>query len=143
MSEERTKCPYCLEEIVAGAKKCSHCGEILDPTLRELEQLKSRQNQAQSPIIVSNNNNNNNNNGNGNAAPNMVPKSRLVYILLALFLGALGIHNFYAGFGGRGAVQLLITLLLGWCGIGFIIVGIWVLIEIFVVNTDARGVRFC
>ena len=139
MSEENTvKCPYCQEDIASGAKKCKHCGEILDPTMREMELLKSKA--AQGPVIISNNNNNNNNNGNN---PNFVPKSRLVYILLALFFGGLGIHNFYAGYGGRGAVQLLITLFLAWLfGIGLFIVGLWVLIEIFVVNTDARGVRF-
>ncbi|MBQ3218003.1 MAG: TM2 domain-containing protein [Akkermansia sp.] len=27
-----------------------------------------------------------------------MPKSRLAYILLGVFLGSLGIHNFYAGY---------------------------------------------
>jgi TM2 domain-containing membrane protein YozV len=29
------RCPYCAEEISAAAKKCKHCGEFLDSTLRE------------------------------------------------------------------------------------------------------------
>lgn len=28
------------------------------------------------------------------------PKSRLAYILMGLFLGGLGVHNFYAGYNG-------------------------------------------
>src|SRR5262249_39341966 len=35
-------------------------------------------------------------------------RSRAGYVLLGLFLGCLGVHNFYAGYSGRGAAQLLI-----------------------------------
>lgn len=68
------------------------------------------------------------------------PKSRGIYIVLALFLGGLGIHNFYAGYNGRGAAQLVITLVTGLSG-GIFLVAIWSFIECFVVNTDAYGRR--
>lgn len=69
-------------------------------------------------------------------------KSRVTFILFGLFLGCFGIHNFYAGYSGKGVAQLLITLFLGWIfGLGFVITGIWALIEIIVVNTDANGLR--
>lgn len=68
------------------------------------------------------------------------PKSRVLFIVLALFLGGLGVHNFYAGHHGRGAAQLVITLVTGIGGLYFL-VGIWALVECFVVNTDARGQR--
>lgn len=29
------KCPFCAETILADARKCKHCGEIVDPTLRQ------------------------------------------------------------------------------------------------------------
>ena len=29
------KCPFCLEPIIQGAKKCKHCGEYLDTNLRQ------------------------------------------------------------------------------------------------------------
>ena len=41
-SEEDTKrCDFCGEKILAIAKKCKHCGEILDVTLRAVEEAKT------------------------------------------------------------------------------------------------------
>jgi hypothetical protein len=31
----QTACPYCGETILAIAKKCKHCGEMIDPNLRQ------------------------------------------------------------------------------------------------------------
>lgn len=33
-------CPYCSEPIHPKSKKCKHCGEVLDPQMREIEMLK-------------------------------------------------------------------------------------------------------
>jgi TM2 domain-containing membrane protein YozV len=68
------------------------------------------------------------------------PKSRLAYVLLGLFLGALGVHNFYAGYAGRGIAQLLISLLFCWIG-SPVVVAIWALIEVIAVDHDAQGVK--
>ena len=62
---------------------------------------------------------------------------RLVYILLAVFLGGIGIHNFYAGYTERGVAQLLIAVLT--CGIGAIVTYIWAIVEICTVTVDAKG----
>lgn len=71
-----------------------------------------------------------------------IAKSRVTFVLLGLFLGCLGIHNFYAGYSGKGVAQLLITIFLGWVfGLGIFITGVWALIEIIVVSNDAQGVR--
>ena len=72
-------------------------------------------------------------------------KSKLVAGLLALFLGTMGIHNFYLGYTQKGVIQLLITLL-GSClfFIGPIVTAIWALVEaIFIftgkINVDGKG----
>ena len=69
-------------------------------------------------------------------------KSRAGYVILGLFFGCLGVHNFYAGYAGRGIAQLLITIFTGWIfGIGVLVTFVWALIEIIAVNTDANGLR--
>ena len=74
--------------------------------------------------------------------PRLRPKcSRLTYVLLAFFLGGFGIHNFVAGRTAPGVAQLLLTLLLGWTGIGLLVVAVWVIVEIFGVTHDDNGVR--
>ena len=66
-------------------------------------------------------------------------KSRLIYVVLAFFLGMLGIHNFYADRTGRAVAQLLITLLLWWLFIPLIAVWIWVLVDVLTVKTDGNN----
>jgi len=66
-------------------------------------------------------------------------KSRGVYIILALLLGLIGIHNFYIGRYGSGAFQLIFTVALGWTIIAPIFVFLIVLIEMFTVKTDGKG----
>ena len=41
-TNEQVSCPYCAEMINRAAKKCKHCGEFLDPALREIELLKNQ-----------------------------------------------------------------------------------------------------
>ena len=62
-------------------------------------------------------------------------KSRAAYICLGLFFGGLGVHNFYAGYVGRGITQLLLTLFV----VGIFFVPIWVLVEIIAINKDVSG----
>jgi TM2 domain-containing membrane protein YozV len=67
-------------------------------------------------------------------------KSRTSYIVLGIFLGSLGIHNFYAGYTGRAVGQLCLTVLtLGYLGI---VSWIWAIIEICIVDKDSTGLRF-
>lgn len=67
-------------------------------------------------------------------------KSRQVYVLLGIFLGVFGVHNFYAGYIQRAVSQLCITLLT--CLYGAVVSWIWAIVEICVINKDAEGVEF-
>lgn len=69
-------------------------------------------------------------------------KSRLSYVLLGVFLGGLGIHNFYAGYTGRGVTQLVLTVFLWWLVVPLFVVAVWALVEVVTVTEDAQGVRF-
>jgi TM2 domain-containing membrane protein YozV len=68
------------------------------------------------------------------------PKSRTVYILLAIFFGAYGVHNFYAGDKKAGLIKLLVSLLT--CFIGAIPMFIWAIVDAINVKQDANGVQF-
>ena len=70
--------------------------------------------------------------------PPYEPKSKMAAGLLGIFLGSLGVHNFYLGFTGKAVAQLLITLLT--CGIGGAISGIWGLIEGIMILTGSIAV---
>jgi len=72
-------------------------------------------------------------------------KSKLVAGLLGIFIGGLGIHNFYLGYQQKAITQLLLSTI-GFIIIGPIIAGIWGLIEGIqiltgTIETDAKGNR--
>ena len=68
------------------------------------------------------------------------PKSGVFYILLAFFLGTLGIHNFYAGFWKRGLTQLFLTLFSPlFLFLPLIITSLWALFELLFKNKSADG----
>lgn len=58
-------------------------------------------------------------------------KSKVAAGLLALFLGALGIHRFYLGYTGIGVAMLLITVLS--LGVLAPIVALWALVQAIVI----------
>jgi TM2 domain-containing membrane protein YozV/uncharacterized Zn finger protein (UPF0148 family) len=72
-----------------------------------------------------------NNNGYNNSGYNQnfekPQKSRLVAGLLGIFLGELGIHNFYLGFTKKALIQLLVSILS--CGTLSGFMWIWGLVE--------------
>lgn len=79
------------------------------------------------------------------------PRSKMAAGLLGIFLGWLGVHNFYLGFYGKAVAQLLLTLI-GWVlfGLGPVAAFIWGLIEGVLIlssnygspwHRDAKGVE--
>jgi TM2 domain-containing membrane protein YozV len=69
-------------------------------------------------------------------------KSKVAFILLGIFLGQLGIHNFYAGYTNKGLIQLLLSLLLCWTFIVPTIIWIWAIVEVCTIGVDAQGAPF-
>ena len=57
--------------------------------------------------------------------------NKWVYVLLAVFLGGLGLHHFYAGKTMKGAIWLglfALGFLLSFIGVGFLLLGLlWVI----------------
>lgn len=68
------------------------------------------------------------------------PKSKLAAGLLGIFLGALGVHNFYLGYTGKAVAQLLLTLV-GWVlfGLGPVVAWVWGLIESILILCSTYG----
>ena len=67
-------------------------------------------------------------------------KSKLVAVLLAFFLGSIGIHDFYLGYNKNGIIKIVLTVCTGVGG------GIWALIDFIRLLTgsfdkDANGVE--
>jgi TM2 domain-containing membrane protein YozV len=68
------------------------------------------------------------------------PKNRTTFILLGALLGALGAHNFYAGYSRKGWIQLAITVFT--LGFGSPMSWMWAVIDICTINADSQGVQF-
>jgi TM2 domain-containing membrane protein YozV len=68
------------------------------------------------------------------------PKTRVIFVLLGIFLGVFGVHNFYAGYAKKGTIQLCVTLLS--CFYGAAISWVWAIIEVCTVSQDADGTQF-
>lgn len=113
-------CRYCGSEIKGETKFCGSCGASLDDKATPTNNI--------------------------NTNINVERKSKIAAGLLGIFLGSLGIHNFYLGYTNNAIAQLLLTLI-GWvaCGIGPIIAAIWGLVEGIMIlsgsiSCDANGV---
>lgn len=114
-------CTNCGQSLAEGSNNCPNCG---------------------APVNNGNNMNNNGNYNNVNTNSSGTQKSKIAAGLLGIFLGSLGVHNFYLGNIGKAVAQLLISVLS--CGALSLVSGIWGLIEGIMIltgsiNVDGKG----
>jgi TM2 domain-containing membrane protein YozV len=67
-------------------------------------------------------------------------KSRTSFVLLAVFLGAFGVHNFYAGYYRKAAAQLCLSIFT--CFYAAIVSEIWAIVEACIITVDGDGQEF-
>ena len=105
------------------AKYCINCGTQMDDNQQFCPSCGAQQNIASVATPTQ---------------PKPQGKSKIVAGLLGIFLGSLGIHNFYLGNTGRAIAQIIVTIFT--CSLG----GLWGVIEGILIlcgniNTDADG----
>lgn len=111
-------CVKCGYQKGTGANYCAHCGATVTPGASVCMGCGYALTEGE------------------NVDPSQ-QKSKLVAGLLGIFLGGLGIHNFYLGYTGKGVLQILLNFCFG---VGYI----WGLIEGILIlcgkiNKDAKG----
>lgn len=128
ITDEAAICVNCGAPKGAGNNYCHYCGEALQPNSTVCTKCGVATNSA--PVYVGGE-----------------QKSKLAAGLLGIFLGGLGIHNFYLGFTTKAIIQLLVCIIGGivTCGIAAIGIEIWGLVEGILIltgsiNVDAKGV---
>ena len=124
MNDEAVVCVKCGVPAGKGTSYCPHCGAEVNPEAVMCVACGTKFAELE---------------------PETSDKSKLAAGLLGIFLGGLGIHNFYLGYTGKAIVQLLLgTVGILACGIGPAASSIWGLIEgIFIlcdnITTDSEG----
>ncbi len=124
-------CTLCGFAIGTGDHYCQSCGEAVQPGQAVCVKCGTALDNAAGAKVAPKGN-----------------KSKLVAGLLGIFLGSLGVHNFYLGKTKRAVIQLLVSLLT--CGVGATAMGIWGLVEGILIlmshqgyTTDGQGNTLC
>jgi len=126
MADNAAVCVKCGVAVGSGTGYCPNCGQPVMPGAQACTNC-------------------------GCFLPQPVPvgeqKSKLAAGLLGIFLGGLGIHNFYLGKTNRALVQLLVSLIGGiiTCGLAAVAMEIWGLVEGIMILTgsiaeDGKGI---
>lgn len=129
-------CEYCDNSLPSNGNQCPFCGApIVVPVDRNpAEHSREKTDDGIQPLKL----------GKAKIEENKTGKRRIVYILLALFFGVWGIHNFYARRYFCAGIQLFLMVASVSSGSAiFMISVIWIFIEIFLVKKDGRGIPMC
>ena len=154
---ETNKCPGCSADVAQGTSFCPNCGsnvqqsqpqqeQYQQPQQEQYQQPPQEQYQSQQPYDQQQYNQqpygqqppySGAQQPYGNAPYGQAPyggyvqKSKMAAGLLAIFLGTLGIHNFYLGYKNKALIQLLVGVIGGMvtCGIATFAIWIWALVE--------------
>ena len=129
-------CKYCGQIIEEDVSFCPHCGKAVNeaPAAEETHTYES----IPTPVVEA-----------APAAPVPEQKSKMVAgllgILCGIFLGGLGIHNFYLGYTKKAVIQLVICLAGSCLIVGPLVSGIWSLVEGIQImtgsiNVDGKGI---
>ena len=107
-------CSKCGKEINDEAVICPSCGVPTQNYISQ-QQAQSQSVATMPPIIINNSNTNTNVNQNVNGGF-ISPKSKMVTLILCIFLGVLGIHRLYVGKIGSGLLYMFTggIFFLGW-----------------------------
>jgi len=68
-------------------------------------------------------------------------RRRLIYAFLAIALGFLGVHNYYARNWLTGLLQFLLSIATFLLGFGIIAPWLWAWVEALVVRRDGHGLE--
>lgn len=67
-------------------------------------------------------------------------KNRMTFIMLGIFLGVFGAHNFYAGYRRKAVAQLCISVLT--LGFASPMSWVWAVIDVCTIDRDHKGIKF-
>lgn len=127
------KCEYCDNEFSGCVTKCPHCGGVVANSGSQ-DEKQFLSNFVELSLVDR--------------------KSRVAFAVLGVFFGIVGIHDFYAGYIGRGflhiALVILIPIVMAFYDGGMIafLIGCmssWVIgiFEAATVKKDGDGISFC
>lgn len=112
-------CKHCGQIVEENASFCPHCGKSVKGGSASCESAPTQPVQTVRPVEQ---------------------KSKLAAGLLGIFLGGLGIHNFYLGYTNKAVAQLLIFVF-GFCLlVGPIAAVIWGMVEGIMILCDKAPV---
>lgn len=119
INENAFACMNCGFEKGAGEKFCANCGAEAN----EGAVICTKCGSALKTATVK-----------STSAGNGEQKSKLVAVLLAFFLGSIGIHDFYLGYTKNGVLKIVLTVCTGIGG------GIWALVDFIRLLTGSLSV---